>query len=680
MGLTFEDPAKLEQEETCQKSINTAIDYSKDFIFEAGAGSGKTYALKESLKYILKTKSKILKNNRQKILCITYTNSAAREIKSRIGSTELVVTSTIHDALWGLIGSQQRALRKIHSNKIRKEILKIEESFTKDSSTYSWFMSQNDINKRALFISYIISIEFINKFYDDNIDKKSFKDDVESFGYIFNRNMGKFKKTASSILNISKLQRAETKLNSSDKVKIHYDAMRNNDSLHRMKFSHDTLLEYSLAICTEYPTMFDIIIDKYPYIFIDEFQDTNPLVVELFNELSLRSNIRSRKVCIGYFGDVIQGIYRDGICNDIFDVHQNLTRIIKKYNRRSYEEIINVFDKFRNDDLSQESIYKDCSGGTFKYYTSKLDSDIETSVFIELFMKEIKSRFTKSDNDELCCLVLKNATIAELSGFKELYESLKRPYYYNEQAKLIINNDINKLDGSVRVIYDILELINQANIHNAPFRELLPSSYGNVTLKKATEHINELRTLIPDYKTNFSIAINELLDNYDSYSDLLKKKIDSVFSICDNDYSLETFTRNLSIQLSESTYKDIDITTKIIKESLEIKTEQFFNWFNYLQSSNKKSDVFLTCHNSKGLEYDNVVVFLDDKFNNKNDYISAFFDDPTNEVFQERRNLLYVSLSRAIKNLVVCFLYRDDKPSEQAECFFGKATEWVHSK
>ncbi|WP_305832240.1 hypothetical protein [Photobacterium leiognathi] len=49
MELSIENLEKLEDEKACQSLIDRKIDAMSDFVFEAGAGSGKTYALKKVL-------------------------------------------------------------------------------------------------------------------------------------------------------------------------------------------------------------------------------------------------------------------------------------------------------------------------------------------------------------------------------------------------------------------------------------------------------------------------------------------------------------------------------------------------------------------------------------------------------------------------------------------------------
>ena len=90
MCLKTPSPELLEEEKQIQITINNYIDQFKHIKFNAGAGAGKTHALKESLLYIVNKHGDKLKYHNQQILCITYTNVATNEIKERIGNSSLV--------------------------------------------------------------------------------------------------------------------------------------------------------------------------------------------------------------------------------------------------------------------------------------------------------------------------------------------------------------------------------------------------------------------------------------------------------------------------------------------------------------------------------------------------------------------------------------------------------------
>ena len=75
------------------EQIYQCIDTKESFVLDAGAGSGKTWSLVESLKYIIKNNGENFNRNNQKIVCITYTNVAKNEIIERLENNELVIVS-----------------------------------------------------------------------------------------------------------------------------------------------------------------------------------------------------------------------------------------------------------------------------------------------------------------------------------------------------------------------------------------------------------------------------------------------------------------------------------------------------------------------------------------------------------------------------------------------------------
>ena len=76
--------------------IYEKINSHKNFVVNGGAGSGKTYALIQSLKHIFSH------NPKARVACITYTNVAVNEIRERVPFEGLFV-DTIHNFIWELI-------------------------------------------------------------------------------------------------------------------------------------------------------------------------------------------------------------------------------------------------------------------------------------------------------------------------------------------------------------------------------------------------------------------------------------------------------------------------------------------------------------------------------------------------------------------------------------------------
>ena len=112
--------AQKELEPEVQEALSY-IESGQNFILEGGAGSGKTYSLISLINELS------LKYPEKSIVCITYTNNAVAEIKSRINNENFLV-STIHEFIWNIIKKYQNEIKVTLVNLINDENYKI---FTK---------------------------------------------------------------------------------------------------------------------------------------------------------------------------------------------------------------------------------------------------------------------------------------------------------------------------------------------------------------------------------------------------------------------------------------------------------------------------------------------------------------------------------------------------------------------
>ena len=92
------------------KHIIDTLSSGKSFRVEAGAGSGKTHSLMKVVNWLELEKSKELKKNGQRVACITFTNVAVDEIKSRLKSENFIQPCTIHGFAWDCISVFQSFL------------------------------------------------------------------------------------------------------------------------------------------------------------------------------------------------------------------------------------------------------------------------------------------------------------------------------------------------------------------------------------------------------------------------------------------------------------------------------------------------------------------------------------------------------------------------------------------
>ena len=106
----------LKQADAVDNEIIKALNEKKNFLVEAGAGSGKTYSLMKVLAWLHSNKAGEYASKQQNVACITYTNVAVDEIKRRLPEKSIAVPSTIHAFAWGAISRFQTELVKLVAN------------------------------------------------------------------------------------------------------------------------------------------------------------------------------------------------------------------------------------------------------------------------------------------------------------------------------------------------------------------------------------------------------------------------------------------------------------------------------------------------------------------------------------------------------------------------------------
>ena len=92
------------------KNILEVLRSGQSFRVEAGAGSGKTYSLNKVVDWLQNNVEQKLLQRKQKIACITYTNTAVNVIASRLHPNSSIIPSTIHSFAWDSIAQFQDAM------------------------------------------------------------------------------------------------------------------------------------------------------------------------------------------------------------------------------------------------------------------------------------------------------------------------------------------------------------------------------------------------------------------------------------------------------------------------------------------------------------------------------------------------------------------------------------------
>ena len=485
----------------------------------------------------------------------------------------------------------------------------------------------------------------------------------------------------------------------------------NPDINNTVKISHNHIIIIAEKMFAKYKKLSDILKDMADFIFIDEYQDTSPYVTEILLTHLKKSN---KKNIIGFFGDSMQCIYDEGVGD--LDKY-NLTKIIKKQNRRNPRRVIELANKLRNDDIKQTP-----SGDLTA-------PNMENGIIIEgnvkfIYGSENKLKYLKNkeifkswdflNGMETKELRLTHKYNAEMAGFKKLFE-----LYNNDLIVKLINKIDEFAEGKKLIIKDktvndlVLELKTESNIEqlikkiceDGKINNLYKEYIKNKLLKDALEKIKINRESLMSYKFNDSNGkyesnscrdkilqrldiLNEIIEYYKSnkINEILKKtcfrinekndKIklkESIDYIIEEDKTIEEvffFSENQGLLKKDELFEKYINKNGLYlwKRIKEIHFKEYRNSVNYL----KKFSPICTQHSVKGSEFDNVLIVLKSNWN-KYDFKTLFKDNSSNESVRLRTmKLFYVCVTRAKKNLIIYMDTNDKKIIEKANFYFGE--------
>lgn len=624
------------------QEILACIDNNRNFLLSGGAGSGKTYSLVQVIRQV------ILEYPISKVACMTYTNAAVKEIEERVNHKNLNVT-TIHDFLWDNI-----------------------KHFQKELKSAIIALANNVENTK-------INIDEPNPIPDNYFD--NLEEDIQ---------YKEFLKLKEGII------------------------------------SHDELLVVSQYIFEHYPRLSDIIKDKFKFIFIDEYQDTNPLVIDIF----LVQLKKSSKVnIIGFFGDAMQSIYDESIgnLNAFKGVEIDKVKEIKKeQNRRSPQKVIELANRLRTDGIIQvpstDNKAPNMLNGVIKegtilfLYSTNANED-----FIKQFLTDTYG-WNFTDSKETKELNLTHNLIADKAGFRNLmniYDGDKIIDFRKRIKTYIADNNITT-DFSQNTFGEVLTFLQQGKSGTA-LRPVTPTNAmqifidSHLALFETAKQLNyqefnkvyiDKDQLLDDKKQEetdenkkgskrdnlikhlFKIQNNISLYENKQYNEFLRKTDykDKIVSI----QSKRILKQNIDelINVGEKTIEDviIDADAKgicIIDESLEkfkteksyiynqvkeVKFSEFQKLYQYLEGKTP----FSTQHKTKGAEFNNVLVILDNGGWRNYNFENLFLNTGTESVLERTKKLFYVCCTRSKENLGVFFHNPTGQIISQAKLWFGE--------
>lgn len=222
---------------------------AQSFVMIAGAGSGKTTSLVKALSHLIRTRGSDLKRRGQKVACITYTVVAEQEILSDLSHSPLAHVSTIHSFLWELVKHFAEDLRE-------------------------W------------------SIERLNERIQEHQDKLN---NPKTRPATKERSRAETERLTGLIERVRDVR--------------HFTYGSGSDPS-RGVLGHDDVLRVGPTLLLRHPLLCKLVAQRFPFIFVDESQDTTAEVVNAIKHLARTAD---GQCCVGFFGDPMQKIYATGI-------------------------------------------------------------------------------------------------------------------------------------------------------------------------------------------------------------------------------------------------------------------------------------------------------------------------------------------------------------------------------
>jgi DNA helicase-2/ATP-dependent DNA helicase PcrA len=570
-------------ETAADKEVWACLDRHQSFALIAGAGSGKTSSLVDALERIRELQGPSLRQNGQRVACITYTKRAVQVITTRLGFDDLYLVSTLHSFLWDQIGRFQDDIRQAI------KLDRLPQLITKQRAKDNGGSSQAATEARAKAVGYEQNLATI--------------DQVEHFEY--------------------------------------RDSQFGNYATG--KLGHDDVIEVASYLFRENATFRRITGLRFPFIFVDEAQDTFEGIVNGLNLVCEGSDLP----IVGYFGDPWQQIYDASVGE--FGPPAGGKEIKKTENFRCSESVIDLLNSFRGD---------------VKQYAAGENKGREGSVVFRLIQAEKpelpRNRYSEqqigralermdaalrdwgwTDREDIIRLFLSRQMIARRMGFAELNKLFTGPYastraqdMFEQGEHFLVKPMTAHGAGDSRRIIDILRRESPAFAMNGP---------------------NATKTL--------KSMIDTSVDLVDQLSALCKTNtIGEILRFCVEKQLIPTpdpLQAHLAREPRTETYDDdvhgLDKGDWLADAFFAMQIKEIPSYTTFIGSNTAYS----TQHGVKGEEYPNVLVVYDDVEASWNNYNFGKVLTPTtsgqatDQQQSRTQKLAYVSFSRALDHLRV---------------------------
>lgn len=590
----------------------------------AGAGSGKTKVLTTEVAYLIEEKN-IDPNN---ILAITFTNKAAKEMKERIFKLEgnsafYIQISTFHS--FGL--------------KILKEnceLLGYEKNFT--------ILDSDD------------SLSIIKKIMKElNIDANKYN--PKAIKNVISNNKNEIIDPEKYSLYVN-----------TDFDEIALEVYRKYEKSLKINnaVDFDDLLILPLKLFNNNPGVLQKYQEKYKYVFIDEYQDTNE------PQYILSKMISAKYKNITVVGDADQAIFtwRGANYKNILNFekdYKDAKVVLLEENYRSTKIILNAANNvIKNNKVRKEkNLWTQNEEGSKITYYKAFDEKDESNYVVN----EIKKLIEKGVNPkDICVLYRANAqsrTVEEAFLTSNISYNIVGSYaFYNRK-------EIKDLIAYLKLIYNNKDDVSLLRVINYPKRGIGNKAIENLAIKSNVLDKSLYEVIDSGKELEFKNMIEEIKkeESHLTLTELIDMVLDKsgVKKSLEDEKSIEADIRLENLEEFKSIAKAMEINEGIV--SLEELLDKLALVSDVSEQKNDNEDkvTLMTMHAVKGLEYDYVFVVGVEEglFPHSNSLES-------NDELEEERRLCYVAITRAKKKLYLI--------NARSRILYGKVSSNVPSR
>ena len=580
----------------------------------AGAGSGKTKVLTHKIAYLLSEKNVKPWN----ILSITFTNKAANEMKQRVEK---------------LVGeaSQEMWLGTFHSICVR-----ILRRFIDRIGFDTTFLIFDSTDQRTLVKECIKSIGLDDKLFTDRSvlsEISNGKNDMlEPKAYQVKYN-GDFRKEKIG-----------------EVYELYQKKLKENNAL-----DFDDIINYTIKILTENPDVLEYYTEKFKYVLVDEYQDTNKA------QFMLVSILASKYGNITVVGDNDQGIYsfRGADITNILNFEKDFlgSKIVKlEQNYRCTGNILKAANAVikNNENKYDKKLWTENEEGKLPcIYKAEDEYDEASYIVKQINMLKMEEYLKLSD------FVILYRMNSQSRAIEDIFRRENIPYKIIGGLKFYERKEIKDIIAYLRLIFNTSDNLSLKRIINEPKRGIGKTSLDNIQdiSDKTGKSMYEIIKYAEQYELNRvkanSIQFVEVIEdlrkqvNQIPISELIKLTLNKTGYVkaLENENTIEAESRIQNLE-------------EFLTVAIEFEEQMAENTLaEFLESISLTSDIdnmeesedtvtLMTLHSAKGLEFP--VVFL---VGMEEGIFPGYKSIGEIKELEEERRLFYVGITRAMQYL-----------------------------